>query len=100
MREFGAGMRLFGQALLGYGVEDRTRYVSDFYGSKRLDTTTHAVSLGASIGIGRKFAPDQIALSFMPQILTFFQIFFETGFMTTLRKSPKKIQKLKRGWKK
>lgn len=66
MREFGAGMRLFGQALLGYGVEDRTRYVSDFYGSKRLDTTTHAVSLGASIGIGRKFAPDQIALSFMP----------------------------------
>lgn len=66
MREFGAGMRLFGQALLGYGVEDRTRYVSDFKGSKRLDTTTHAVSLGASIGIGRKFAPDQIALSFMP----------------------------------
>lgn len=66
MREFGAGMRLFGQALLGYGVEDRTRYVSDFYGSKRLDTTTHAVSLGASIGIGRKFAPDRIALSFMP----------------------------------
>ena len=66
MREFGAGMRLFGQALLGYGVEDRTRYVSDFYGSKRLDATTHAVSLGASIGIGRKFAPDQIALSFMP----------------------------------
>ena len=66
MREFGAGMRLFGQALLGYGVEDRTRYVSDFYGSKRLDTTTHAVSLGASIGIGRKFTPDQIALSFMP----------------------------------
>lgn len=66
MREFGAGMRLFGQALLGYGVEDRTRYVSDFYGSKRLDTTTHAVSLGASVGIGRKFAPDQIALSFMP----------------------------------
>lgn len=66
MREFGAGMRLFGQALLGYGVEDRTRYVSDFYGSKRLDTTTHAISLGASIGIGRKFAPDQIALSFMP----------------------------------
>lgn len=66
MREFGAGMRLFGQALLGYGVEDRTRYVSDFYVSKRLDTTTHAVSLGASIGIGRKFAPDQIALSFMP----------------------------------
>lgn len=66
MREFGAGMRLFGQALLGYGVEDRTRYVSDFDVSKRLDTTTHAVSLGASIGIGRKFAPDQIALSFMP----------------------------------
>lgn len=66
MREFGAGMRLFGQALLGYGVEDRTRYVSDFKGSKRLDTTTHAVSLGASIGIGRKFAPDQIALSLMP----------------------------------
>lgn len=66
MREFGAGMRLFGQALLGYGVEDRTRYVSDFYGSKRLDTTTHAISLGASIGIGRKFTPDQIALSFMP----------------------------------
>lgn len=66
MREFGAGMRLFGQALLGYGVEDRTRYVSDFDISKRLDTTTHAVSLGASIGIGRKFAPDQIALSFMP----------------------------------
>lgn len=66
MREFGAGMRLFGQALLGYGVEDRTRYVSNFYGSKRLDTTTHAVSLGASVGIGRKFAPDQIALSFMP----------------------------------
>lgn len=57
MREFGAGMRLFGQALLGYGVEDRTRYVSDFDVSKRLDTTTHAVSLGASIGIGRKFAP-------------------------------------------
>lgn len=66
MREFGAGMRLFGQALLGYGVEDRTRYVSDFDVSKRLDTTTHAVSLGASIGIGRKFTPDQIALSFMP----------------------------------
>lgn len=66
MREFGAGMRLFGQALLGYGVEDRTRYVSDFYDSKRLDTTTHAISLGASIGIGRKFTPDQIALSFMP----------------------------------
>lgn len=66
MREFGAGMRLFGQALLGYGVEDRTRYVSDFDVSKRLDTTTHAVSLGESIGIGRKFAPDQIALSFMP----------------------------------
>lgn len=66
MREFGAGMRLFGQALLGYGVEDRTRYVNDFDVSKRLDTTTHAVSLGASIGIGRKFAPDQIALSFMP----------------------------------
>lgn len=66
MREFGAGMRLFGQALLGYGVEDRRRYVSDFDVSKRLDTTTHAVSLGASIGIGRKFAPDQIALSFMP----------------------------------
>ena len=66
MREFGAGMRLFGQALLGYGVEDRTRYVSDFDVSKRLNTTTHAVSLGASIGIGRKFAPDQIALSFMP----------------------------------
>lgn len=66
MREFGAGMRLFGQALLGYGVEDRTRYVSNFDVSKRLDTTTHAVSLGASIGIGRKFAPDQIALSFMP----------------------------------
>ena len=66
MREFGAGMRLFGQALLGYAVEDRTRYVSDFKGSKRLDTTTHAVSLGASIGIGRKFAPDQIALSLMP----------------------------------
>ena len=66
IREFGAGMRLFGQALLGYGVEDRTRYVSDFDVSKRLDTTTHAVSLGASIGIGRKFAPDQIALSFMP----------------------------------
>lgn len=66
MREFGAGMRLFGQALLGYGVEDRTRYVSDFDVSKRLDTTTHAVSLGASIGIGRKFAPDQIALSFLP----------------------------------
>lgn len=66
MREFGAGMRLFGQALLGYGVEDRTRYVSDFDVSKRLDTTTHAVSLGASIGIGRKFAPDQIAFSFMP----------------------------------
>lgn len=66
MREFGAGMRLFGQALLGYGVEDRTRYVSDFDVSKRLDTTTHTVSLGASIGIGRKFAPDQIALSFMP----------------------------------
>lgn len=66
MREFGAGMRLFGQALLGYGVEDRTRYVNDFDVSKRLDTTTHAVSLGASIGIGRKFAPYQIALSFMP----------------------------------
>ncbi len=66
MREFGAGMRLFGQALLGYGVEDRTRYVSDFDVSKRLDITTHTVSLGASIGIGRKFAPDQIALSFMP----------------------------------
>lgn len=66
MREFGAGMRLFGQALLGYGVEDRIRYVSDFYGSKRLDTTTHAVSLGTSIGIGRKFAPNQIAFSFMP----------------------------------
>lgn len=66
MREFGAGMRLFGQALLGYGVEDRIRYVSDFYGSKRLDTTTHAVSLGASIGIGRKFAPNQFAFSFMP----------------------------------
>lgn len=66
MREFGAGMRLFGQALLGYGVEDRTRYVSDFDVSKRLDTTTHTVSLGASIGIGRKFTPEQIALSFMP----------------------------------
>ena len=62
MREIGAGMRLFGQALLGYGVEDRTRYVSDFYGSKRLDTTTHAVSLGASIGIGRKFAPESDSL--------------------------------------
>ena len=58
--------RLFGQALLGYGVEDRTRYVSDFGTTKRLDTTAHAVSLGASLGIGRKFEPEQLSLSLMP----------------------------------
>lgn len=66
VREFGRGVRLFGQALLGYGVEDRTRYVSDFGTTKRLDTTAHAVSLGASLGIGRKFEPEQLSLSLMP----------------------------------
>lgn len=66
VREFGSGVRLFGQALLGYGVEDRTRYVNDFGTTKRLDTTAHAVSLGASLGIGRKFEPEQLSLSLMP----------------------------------
>lgn len=66
VREFGRGVRLFGQALLGYGVEDRTRCVNDFGTTKQLDTTAHAVSLGASLGIGHKFEPEQLSLSLMP----------------------------------
>lgn len=66
VREFDRGLRIFGDAALGFGREERTRSVFGVEQWNRFEKTVHMASVGASVGIGQKFQSSALALDWMP----------------------------------
>lgn len=66
VREFDRGLRIFGDAALGFGREERTRSVFGLGQWSRFEKTVHMASVGASVGVGQKFQSSVFALDWMP----------------------------------
>lgn len=64
LREFESGIRVFGEAALSYGREDRTRATRE----KKFENTVELFGVGAAIGIGRTFDPNTLPLRLMPYV--------------------------------
>ncbi len=68
VREIGSGFRFFGEALLGYGIEDRQRVVHVQGVEQKFDNTVHSVSAGAAVGLGQKLELRALPLDLMPYV--------------------------------
>lgn len=62
--ELPSGVRIFGEAALSWGREDRRRTVQE----ARYENTVELFGAGAALGVGRKFDPDALPLSVMPYL--------------------------------
>ena len=80
VREFGAAWRLFGEAVLGYGTEDRSRSVYGTGQASRFDNTVDMLSFGAGLGIGKKLMCERLPFEFMPFVKASWDAVDREGF--------------------